>query len=54
MPLIPLPLVIERYGPPNKMDQFPKGTICIQKNTLNEYEQMSENQEDPVWELKTS
>ena len=49
MTLIPLPTIIERYGPPNKMDQWPKGTICKIKNSTDQYEQISDNQEDPIW-----
>lgn len=45
--------IIKRYGPPNKMDQCPKGTICVVQsmpNLTKEYwEQISDNSEEPVW-----
>ena len=55
--------IIKRYAAPNKMDQSPKGTICIVHSMLSKgratkdgsivyrelYEQISEDWENPVW-----
>jgi hypothetical protein len=48
-------LTIKRYGPPNKQDQLPKGTICVVENVnfpREIWEQKSEDSENPVWVLK--
>ena len=46
---------LKRYGPPNKMDTWPKGTLCEVINSLSNtkdlYEQTSENELAPEWEL---
>lgn len=45
--------IIKRYAAPNKMDQCPKGTICIVSSMLHKgrelYEQTNEDWESPVW-----
>lgn len=45
--------IIKRYAAPNKMDQSPKGTICIVHSMLSKgrelYEQISEDWENPIW-----
>lgn len=49
------PLVIRRYGQPNKEDQLPKGTICIVENVNFPREvwiQKSKDSENPLWELQ--
>lgn len=48
------PIVLERCGKPNKMDQFPKGTKCmafITSSNIEYYEQISSDEENPIWEL---
>lgn len=49
------PVVIRRYGPPNKDDQWPKGTVCIVENMNFPREvwiQKSKDSENPLWELQ--
>ncbi len=46
--------IIKRYGAPNKMDQCPKGTICVVQctSTLEKkyWEQISNDQDNPSWQ----
>jgi hypothetical protein len=46
--------IIKRFDAPNKMDQVPKGTICIVyaafRKSREVWEQMSEDWENPHWE----
>jgi hypothetical protein len=49
-------LRLKRYGPPNKMDTWPKGTLCEVINSLSNnvdlYEQSSEDESNPNWQIK--
>jgi hypothetical protein len=46
---------LKRYAPPNKLDTWPKGTICEVVNSQGlksvYYEQVSGDEEHPHWEL---
>lgn len=43
---------IERFGEPNKFDQYPYGTECIVKEEsgYRTFKQMSQDEENPRWE----
>lgn len=45
--------IIERFGEPSKMDIAPYRTICkvisTAKSTVDIYAQISNNEEEPVW-----
>jgi hypothetical protein len=45
--------MLQRYAPPHKLDQAPKGTKLRvdQGDTFDMYIQISENEEDPKWDL---
>lgn len=52
--MIAFPKIIDRYGPPSKMDQCPKGTVLRVKNNagdiIESYEQIADDSEKPVWQ----
>jgi hypothetical protein len=52
------PLILNRYGEPNKFDHCPEGTICkVMMGANGEYvlyKQISPDEENPVWELQES
>ena len=54
--IMELPKVIKRFSTPNKMDQLPKGTVCIVYNAFDEeqetWEQVNEDRESPSWQKK--
>lgn len=44
--------MIERFGPPSKMDSCPHGTLCKVANSLNKVEiyiQISHDENNPNW-----
>lgn len=46
---------IIRFGPPNKFDHAPKGTLCIVHDSTDcriIYEQTSDDDESPDWKIK--
>ena len=47
---------ITRHSPPNKHDQWPKGTICKVTDAFNSKEdiwiQISNDQDNPLWEMR--
>lgn len=54
MGITEMPKVIIRHSPPTKLDHAQSGTKCHvlkRKGTCDVYSQISQQEDDPVWEL---